>query len=97
MFRSACSDLVGMPVEGPPRMTLTTTTGTSAATASPSDSVMRANPGPDVAVSEGAPPNEAPMSMLMEASSSSACTRAPPTRVMAAASHSSRSVAGVIG
>ena len=30
MFRSLCSDFVGMPVEGPPRITLTMTQGTSA-------------------------------------------------------------------
>src|SRR5208282_5581014 len=31
MLRSACSDFVGMPVDGPPRITSTTTIGISAA------------------------------------------------------------------
>ena len=44
-----------MPVEGPPRITLTTVIGVSEATARPSDSVIRARPGPEVAVSEGTP------------------------------------------
>ena len=35
MFRSDCSMLVGMPVEGPPRWTSTTTSGISAITAQP--------------------------------------------------------------
>ena len=56
MLRSVCSDLVGMPVDGPPRMTLNTTNGTSAATASPIDSSFSAKPGPEVVVSEGTPP-----------------------------------------
>jgi hypothetical protein len=42
-------------------------------------SVISASPGPAVAVSEGTPPYEAPMIMLTEASSSSACSRLPPT------------------
>jgi hypothetical protein len=42
----ACSLLVGMPVEGPTRMTSTMTTGVSALTARPSDSVISAGPGP---------------------------------------------------
>ena len=33
--RSPCSGLVGWPVDGPPRWTLTTTSGISAITASP--------------------------------------------------------------
>ena len=35
--------------------------------------------------------------MLMEASSSSACSRLPPSRSSRGASHSSRSLAGVLG
>ena len=89
MLRSLCSLLAGIPVEGPPRITSTTTTGTSAATARPSASVISERPGPAVAVSDGTPPNEAPMTMLIEASSSSACTSAPPTLASAGASHSS--------
>ena len=60
-------------------------------------SVISASPGPAVAVSEGTPPYEAPMIMLTEASSSSACSSVPPTWVSAGAIHSSSSVAGVIG
>ena len=86
-----------MPVEGPTRMTSTTTIGTSAATASPSDSIISDRPGPEVAVIDGTPPYEAPMIWLIEASSSSACTSTPPTLASEGASHSSTSVAGVIG
>jgi hypothetical protein len=86
-----------MPVDGPVRMTSTTTTGISAATPRPSDSIISESPGPEVAVSAGTPPYEAPRIMLIEASSSSACTRVPPTFASAGASHSSSSVAGVIG
>ena len=97
MFRSLCSDLVGMPVDGPPRITSMTTMGVSEATASPIDSIISARPGPDVAVSAGVPPNEPPMIMLIDASSSSACTSTPPTFSRLGASHSRISVAGVIG
>ena len=44
--------------------------------ASPMDSVIKASPGPDVAVSAGVPPNDAPMTWFIEASSSSAWTTA---------------------
>jgi hypothetical protein len=77
--RSLCSLLAGMPVDGPPRITSDTTIGTSAATARPMPSVISDRPGPAVAVSEGTPPKEAPMIMLIEASSSSACSSEPPT------------------
>ena len=86
-----------MPVEGPPRITSTTTIGISAVTARPMPSVISASPGPAVAVSDGTPPYEAPMIMLMEASSSSACSSVPPILASAGAIHSSNSVAGVIG
>jgi hypothetical protein len=79
------------------RITSTTTTGTSAATPRPSASIISARPGPEVAVSAGTPPYEAPSAMLMDASSSSACTSVPPIFVSAGDSHSSSSVAGVIG
>ncbi len=46
--------------------------GVSDATARPIDSVIKAKPGPDVAVNEGVPPNEAPSNWLTEANSSSA-------------------------
>ena len=86
-----------MPVEGPPRMTLATTMGVSLATARPRPSIMRLRPGPEVAVREGTPPKEPPMIMLTEASSSSAWSRPPPTFSRRGASHSSISVAGVMG
>ena len=78
-------------------MTSTTTIGVSDATARPMPSVISARPGPDVAVSDGTPPNDEPMIMLTDASSSSACSSEPPMRVSAGAIHSSSSVAGVIG
>src|SRR6516165_4769328 len=96
MLRSACSDLVGIPVEGPARMTSMTTMGISAAVASPSASIINERPGPDVAVSAGVPPKDAPMIMLIAASSSSACRRTPPTLGRLGASHSRISVAGRI-
>src|SRR5205823_11117921 len=43
--RSDCSALVGMPVEGPARWELTTTSGSSVAIARPSISVLSAIPG----------------------------------------------------
>ena len=95
--RSLCSLFAGMPVDGPPRITSTTTIGTSAATARPMPSVISARPGPAVAVSDGTPPYDAPMIMLTDASSSSACSSVPPTLASAGAIHSSSSVAGVIG
>ena len=45
-----------MPVDGPPRITSTTTIGISAAVASPSASIISESPGPEVAVSDGVPP-----------------------------------------
>src|SRR5476651_1093580 len=63
-----------MPVDGPPRCTFTITAGTSANEARPMNSVINEMPGPDVAVKERAPFQPAPMTMPIEASSSSACT-----------------------
>ena len=83
--------------DGPPRITSITTTGISAAVASPSASIISERPGPDVAVRAGVPPKEAPMIMLIAASSSSACSRVPPRPARLGASHSRISVAGVIG
>ena len=54
--RSACSFLVGMPVEGPARWTSMTTSGSSTMTARPIASVLSAMPGPDDAVMPSAPP-----------------------------------------
>jgi hypothetical protein len=89
--------LVGKPVEGPPRITLTITAGVSEATARPIPSSIKARPGPEVAVMAGTPPKEAPITMLIDASSSSACSSCPPSFSSLGDSHSSRSLAGVIG
>src|SRR5438552_12900472 len=63
-----------MPVDGPPRCTSTITAGTSAKEASPMNSVISEMPGPDVAVNARAPFQPAPITMPIEASSSSAWT-----------------------
>ncbi len=54
--RSACSVLVGRPVEGPPRCTLISSSGSSVMTAKPSASPLSAKPGPEVLVTPSAPP-----------------------------------------
>ena len=58
--RSACSVLVGSPVDGPPRCTSITSSGSSSATARPIVSLLSEIPGPDVVVTPSAPPNDAP-------------------------------------
>src|SRR5258708_536179 len=65
-----------MPVDGPPRCTLMITAGTSANEASPMNSVISEMPGPDVLVKAREPFQPAPITMPIEASSSSACTTA---------------------
>src|SRR5215831_12067108 len=65
-----------MPVEGPPRCTLTITAGTSAKEARPMNSVISEMPGPEVAVKARAPFQPAPITMPIEASSSSPWTMA---------------------
>src|SRR3954465_2556431 len=54
--RSACSVLVGRPVDGPPRCTSMTTSGSSVITARPIVSDFSARPGPEVEVTPSAPP-----------------------------------------
>src|SRR6185437_6695693 len=71
---SDCWVRVGMPVDGPPRCTSTSVTGISAKYASPMNSFISEMPGPDVAVNARAPFQPAPVTMPMEAISSSACT-----------------------
>ncbi|MNC95373.1 hypothetical protein D3C83_124790 [compost metagenome] len=61
-----------MPVEGPARCTLITTSGSSAITASPMPSCLSAMPGPDVPVTPIEPPNDAPIAAVTAAISSSA-------------------------
>ena len=58
---SPWADIVGWPVEGPPRWTLMTTQGVSVMTANPMFSIIREKPGPLVAVMARAPVQEAPM------------------------------------
>ena len=70
--RSACSVLVGRPVDGPPRCTSTTSSGSSSATAREIVSDFSETPGPDVVVTPSAPPNAAPSAAPMPAISSSA-------------------------
>src|ERR687893_3173197 len=70
--RSDCSVFVGSPVEGPPRWTSMTTSGSSVMTARPIASDFSETPGPDVVVTPRAPPNEAPIAEAMPAISSSA-------------------------
>src|SRR3984885_12911106 len=65
-----------MPVDGPARCTSKITAGISAKYASPKNSCISEIPGPDVAVKARAPFQAAPMTMPIEASSSSACTMA---------------------
>ena len=59
--RSDCSVLVGRPVDGPPRCTSMTTSGSSVITARPIASDFSEMPGPDVVVTPSAPPKEAPI------------------------------------
>ena len=61
--KSVCSDLVGKPVEGPPRCTLITTNGNSVITARFIASDFRQTPGPEVEVAANAPANEAPIAV----------------------------------
>ena len=63
-----------MPVEGPARCTSNMTAGISAKYAKPRNSCISEMPGPEVAVKARAPFQAAPMTMPIEASSSSACT-----------------------
>ena len=65
-----------MPVDGPPRCTLMIVAGISAKYARPMNSVISEMPGPDVAVNARAPFHPAPITMPIEASSSSAWTLA---------------------
>ena len=96
MFRSVCSTFVGMPVEGPPRWTLTTISGTSAMTAQPSASILSEMPGPAAGDGDAAG-EDAPMAIEMAAISSSDCTKVPPYFGSSPRSISMMSDHGVIG
>ena len=54
--KSDCSVLVGNPVDGPPRCTSTTRSGSSRETANPMVSDFSAMPGPEVVVTPSEPP-----------------------------------------
>ncbi len=73
---SDCWVRVGIPVEGPPRCTSMIVTGISAKYARPMNSCISEMPGPLVAVKARAPFQPAPVTMPIEASSSSAWTMA---------------------
>src|SRR5205814_4797797 len=64
----------GRQVEGPRRCTLMIVAAISAKYARPMNSVISEMPGPDVAVNARAPFQPAPITMPIDASSSSACT-----------------------
>lgn len=96
MLRSACSVLVGMPVEGPARCTSTMTSGSSNATAREIVSLLSATPGPLVVVTPSEPPYDAPSAAPTAAISSSACMVSTPKRLCLLSS-CRMSDAGVIG
>ena len=86
-----------MPVDGPPRCTLTHTSGSSAMVASPSISVLSDMPGPEVAVIAFRPANDAPTAAPTPAISSSAWSTAPPYFQISRPRNCMISVDGVIG
>jgi hypothetical protein len=94
--RSACSVLVGRPVEGPPRWMSHTTSGSSTITARLIASALSAMPGPLEAVTAREPPNAAPIAAQTAAISSSAWKVVTP-KALWRASSCSTSEAGVIG
>src|SRR3954467_15057427 len=65
-----------MPVDGPARCTFMITAGISAKYESPMNSVISEMPGPEVAVKARAPFQDAPITIPIEASSSSPWTMA---------------------
>src|SRR3984885_9302061 len=73
---SHCWVRVGIPVEGPARCTFMITAGISAKYERPMNSCISEMPGPEVAVKARAPFHEAPITMPIEASSSSPWTMA---------------------
>src|SRR5262245_53360893 len=94
--RSLCSVLVGRPVDGPPRCTLTITTGSSVITPRPIASPLSATPGPDDAVTATEPPYAAPSAAPIAAISSSAWNVTVP-KFLYLASECRIDDAGVIG
>ena len=94
--RSACSVLVGMPVDGPARWMSQMISGSSTETASPIVSVLSVMPGPEVVVTPRAPPKAAPSAAPTPAISSSAWKVRTPNR-LSLDSSCRMSEAGVIG
>ena len=94
--RSACSVLVGSPVDGPPRWTSMTSSGSSVITARPIVSDFSAMPGPEVVVTPRRPANDAPSAAPMPAISSSAWKVVTPNALCLLSSWR-MSEAGVIG
>src|SRR3954462_13407773 len=94
--RSACSVLVGMPVDGPARCTSITISGSSVATPSATVSLLSEMPGPEVVVTPSDPPNDAPSAAPAAAISSSAWNVRTPKRLCLDSS-CRMSEAGVIG
>src|SRR4249920_149745 len=87
---SHCWVRVGIPVEGPARWMFMITAGISAKYDRPMNSVIREMPGPEVAVKARAPFQEAPITIPMEASSSSPCTIANLLRLVSGSTRSRR-------
>ena len=94
--RSACSVLVGMPVDGPARWMSQTISGSSTETARPIVSAFRHMPGPEVRRDAEAPPKEAPSAAPTPLISSSAWNVRTPNR-LSLDSSCRMSEAGVIG
>ncbi len=94
--RSACSVLVGRPVDGPPRWMSQTISGSSVMIARFMASDLSAMPGPEETVTPSAPPKEAPMAAQTAAISSSAWKVVTPKFLYFDSSWST-SEAGVIG
>src|SRR5579875_602824 len=102
-FRSPCSVLVGIPVDGPPLEYNVITTGTSLIPAHPIPSTINENPGPEVDVPALAPVSAAPVAIVIAAISSSVWTTSmeplPPEtlKYSCASKNSLSSEAGVMG
>ncbi len=94
--KSACSVLVGMPVDGPARWMSHTISGSSVITPSPMVSAFNAIPGPEVVVTPRWPAKLAPRAAPTPAISSSAWKVVTPNRLCLLSSCST-SEAGVIG
>ena len=88
---------MGRPVEGPPLITSTTTSGISAMYAKPRFSCLSEKPGPEVAVRDFLPAMEPPIAAAMPAISSSIWMNRPLIFGSSSAIISAISVDGVIG